>query len=207
MSAEPAPTREDERGREDERAAVRDALRALVAQERPRTVEAQERGDAEAGLDLVAFTHLLAEEAAAMRDEAVAAARHQRTSWARIGARLGMTRQAAQQRFGAPVADEDVRAPDPARARAGEVWRLSPVTALDEMEQLERYGRQGWHSVGYGPYFHDMVKDVVVWEHRRVSALGPRRARLEAEGWRVVPGGTFPWAYYARPTTRPAEEA
>lgn len=189
----------------DDRTTARDALHDLVARVRPELVRAQESGDRDAGLDLIAFTQVLSEEAATMRDDAVASARHQKTSWAQIGDRLGMSRQAAQQRFGDPGPDDHDRVSDPAHAAVGEVWRLSPVTAFDEMEQLDHYGRQGWHSVGYGILFHDLVKDSVAWEHRRVSVLGPGRARLEADGWRVVGGGWFPWSYYARPTGRPAE--
>ncbi|ACZ30474.1 hypothetical protein Xcel_1443 [Xylanimonas cellulosilytica DSM 15894] len=199
MSADPRHPGDDDR-----RAAARDGLRALVAGALPEVVRAQEAGDTEAGLDLVEFTHLLAEEAATMRDDAVAAARHQRTSWARIGARLGMSRQAAQQRFGVVTGDEGPTA-DPTLADLGDVWRLSPVTAFDEMEQLERYGQQGWHSIGCGPLYHDMAKDAVVWEHRRSSVLGPRRSRLEADGWTMIGTGWFPWAYYARRTDRPAQ--
>ncbi|MFD1717472.1 hypothetical protein [Georgenia deserti] len=183
--------------------AVREALRTVIAESRPEAVRRQEHGDAVASEELVEFTNVLAEESSALLREAVAGARRQRVSWSRIGARLGMTRQAAQQRFGlGPDSASGAVATSPDE---GEVWRLSPVTAFDEMDELARYGRQGWHSIGYGPFFHDLVKDTVQWEHRRVTALGPRRARMEADGWHVVGDGWFPWTYYARRTERPAE--
>ena len=107
-----------------------------------------------------------------------------------------MTRQAAQQRFGGPSgANEDAA---PGRRI------LSPVTAFDEMQALEQAGRHGWHSVGYGVMHHVLEKSDVQWEHRRMRAWSPKIRQLEAEGWQRVGTYWFPWAYYARPTSRPA---
>jgi len=74
------------------------------------------------------------------------------------------------------------------------------------MEVLEREGRMGWHSVGYGTLYHLVEKSSVQWEHRRVLAsLGPRRRRLESEGWQLIGTMWFPWAYYKRPTDKKAQ--
>jgi hypothetical protein len=176
----------------DLREMVRSGLQKLVS----------EVPNQHAGLELVEFTNLLAEEAALLRDEAVSAARHQKISWAAIGDRLGMTRQAAQQRFGHPAPADPSTTADPANAPVGSVWRLSPITAFDELDLLAQYGAQGWHSVGFGPFYHDMVKDSRPWEHRRVPVFGgPSRAKLEAEGWTLIGDLWFPWSYYARPVS------
>jgi len=147
-------------------------------------------------LDLIDLTHRSSQEIARLLQAAVTSARLAGLSWERIGQRLGMSRQAAQQRFGR-ILDNDTAQP------SGKKRRLFPVTAFDEMEALAEAGRAGWHSIGYGMYFHDLVQSDEQWEHLRVTAFGSSRHRLEAEGWHRVGALWFPWAYYARPTGRP----
>lgn len=117
----------------------------------------------------------------------VAAARSGGASWARIGAELGMSRQAAQQRFGA---ESDRGEP------LGEERWLGPVTAFDEMPELEAAGRQGWRTVEAGMLSHRMVRTDTQWEHRRILW----RASLDrdrTEGWQVG-CRAFPWIYLVR---------
>ncbi|MBP2217010.1 Rid family detoxifying hydrolase [Arthrobacter sp. CAN_C5] len=83
--------------------------------------------------------------------------------------------------------------------------RLRPVTAFDEMEALAEAGRQGWHSVGFGTYFHDLVHSDEQWEHLRVGAFGARHKDLLQGGWQRIGSMWFPWAYYKRPTGKPAK--
>ena len=107
-----------------------------------------------------------------------------------------MTRQGAHQRYGA--------AEPPA---TGTTWRLTPVTAYDEMARLAEAGRRGWHSVGFGMLYHDLERSDVQWEHLRITAFQRHRHRdLLAEGWQRIGTMSFPWAYYARPTRQPAAE-
>ncbi|WP_219817389.1 hypothetical protein [Arthrobacter sp. N199823] len=147
-------------------------------------------------LDLIELTHRSSEEIAQLMQSAVSSARLAGLSWERIGQRLGMSRQAAQQRFG--------RIPESADGHpSSEKRRLFPVTSFDEMEALAEAGRNGWHSVGYGMYFHNLVRTDEQWEHLRVAAFGATRRGLEAEGWLRIGVMWFPWAYYARPTGKP----
>ncbi|WP_115726791.1 hypothetical protein [Actinomyces culturomici] len=205
------------------RARVHEELAALVARLDPallaRLDDPEARG--ESGTDLVRATGVVADEAQELLRSAVAAARDTGASWATIGRVLGISRQAAQQRFGkeedarsAPPSsgsgESDAPAPtssmnDPWTADDGRIWRMTPVDAFDELPRLERAGRRGWRSIGYGILYHDLVHTDVQWEHKRVTALNNPRARLEAEGWRVIGTSWFPWVYYARPTDRPAE--
>ena len=125
--------------------------------------------------------------------QAVGAARAAGHSWAAIGEELGMSRQAVQQRFGdrpatAPVADE-------------QRW-LGPVTAFDEMRELEAAGRLGWHTVRAGMLRHLMVRTPNQWEHKRVVWTGSL-ARYERDGW-VLGCRAFPWVYLVRDTGAPA---
>lgn len=126
--------------------------------------------------------------------QAVAAARAGGHSWSAIGAELGMTRQAVQQRFG----DRGARDPD-----SDDVRWLGPVTAFDEMRELELAGRLGWHTVEAGLLRHRIVRGDTQWEHRRVIWTGSLR-RHQADGWEV--GCTaFPWVYLVRDTGVPVE--
>lgn len=136
------------------------------------------------------------EEVDALLRHAVGAARSAGHSWAVIGAELGMSRQAAQQRFG------DRRGADDAAGADEERW-LGPVTALDEMRELELAGRQGWRTVGAGLLTHRVRRTPTQWEHQRVLWTGPVR-RWEHDGWQVAIRA-FPWVYLVRDTGLPAE--
>ncbi|MFC8681674.1 hypothetical protein ACFT30_09135 [Microbacterium ureisolvens] len=136
-------------------------------------------------------------EVRAILHSAVTAARAGGASWARIGAELGMTRQAAQQRFGTSGASPRE---NPADGDA-ERW-LGPVTAFDEMAELELAGRAGWHTVEAGTLAHRMVRTDTQWEHRRIlwrASLAAERA----DGWEVG-CRAFPWIYLIRDRGIPA---
>lgn len=128
--------------------------------------------------------------------QAVGAARSSGHSWAAVGAELGLTRQAAQQRFGrvepAAVSETD--------GEREERW-LGPVTAFDEMAELALAGELGWHTVGAGMLRHRMVRTTTRWEHKRVVWTGPV-ARYETDGWQVGVKA-FPWLYLVRDTGIP----
>lgn len=123
--------------------------------------------------------------------QSVNAARAAGCSWSAIGAELGMTRQAVQQRFG-----KGAEGGAPSQQR----W-LGPVTAFDEMPELELAGRAGWHTVGAGLLGHHMVRTDTRWQHRRVVWGAVRR--YERDGW-LVGARAFPWVYLVRDTGEPA---
>lgn len=125
-------------------------------------------------------------------DQAVRSARGSGHSWAAIGSVLGLTRQAAQQRF-----SDKERGADAAETR-----NLGPVTAFDEMGELEQAGRLGWRTVGIGMFTHQMVRTPTQWEHRRV--IWGRPAGRQGEGWQVAVR-SFPWIYLVRDLGVPAE--
>ena len=122
----------------------------------------------------------------------VTAARAAGASWARIGTELEMSRQAAQQRFGA-AADADP-------VQESERW-LGPVTAFDEMRELALAGRAGWHTVEAGLFVHRMVRTPTQWEHRRT--LWRMTAADRTAGW-TIGCRSFPWVYLIRDTGEPA---
>lgn len=146
---------------------------------------------------LVGVTARAGDEVGHLLRQAVGSARAAGASWESIGRELGMSRQAAHQRFG--HAGEDAAAVEITPERR----ILGPVTAFTEMEELRLAGRLGWHSVGLGAFQHVVERSDTQWEHRRVAVVGPTRAALEREGWTVV-GSWFPWVYLKRTTGAPA---
>ncbi|MCW2841779.1 MAG: hypothetical protein JWR55_3262 [Aeromicrobium sp.] len=151
--------------------------------------------DPQAHLDLVLVARRAHDQTNRLLHGSVASARAAGWSWEAIGTALGMSRQAAQQRFGLKAA---------AVPGTGEHRQLVGLTAFSEMDQLEEWGRHGWHSVGYGPLFHDVEKTSVQWEHRR-AVVGSRKAReLEGKGWERIGSMWFPWLYFKRPLDVPA---
>lgn len=175
-------------------AAIRDAVASAVVRT-PHGLERDLENDPEASLQLVDAARIASEEAGRLLRESIGSARAAGLSWDAVGGVLGVSRQAAQQRFGGgggvPVATGDRRV-------------LSPVTAFDEMEALADAGRHGWHSVDYGTLHHVLEKSDVQWEHRRALWGTVHRAEFEADGWRLIRTNTFPWSYWARPTAAPA---
>lgn len=184
-------SQEPERADETLRHALSEALAAVDP-----TLAGRLEHEPDSYLDLIDLTSRSAAEISQLLHFAVTSARQAGVSWERIGQRLSMSRQAAQQRFGRVV--EGIGVHD-----AGEKRRLFPLTAFNEMDALDEAGRAGWHSIDYGMYFHDVIQSDEQWEHRRVAAFGSSRHSLESEGWRRIGTMWFPWAYYARPTGKP----
>lgn len=127
--------------------------------------------------------------------QAVSAARGNGHSWGAIGNQLGLSRQGVQQRFGSRSTPDDTP----------ECRWLGPVTAFDELRELEIAGRLGWHTVEAGMLRHKMIRTSTQWEHRRVAWTGPVR-RYEQDGWQVG-CRAFPWLYLVRDLGVPAEHS
>ena len=152
--------------------------------------------DPAAHLDLVSLALAARSETDALLRATISSARSAGCTWEAIGHVLDMSRQAAQQRYGGEVT---------ALPRAGgTILRLAPLTAFTEMRVLDRAGRYGWHSIGFGALFHIVEKSDLQWEHRRVHAVGTDRRELEDTGWEQIGSLWFPWAYYTRCTGEPA---
>jgi hypothetical protein len=149
-------------------------------------------------LALVASAHVGAEEAERLLHQAVRGARQAGHSWEAIGGLLGVSRQAAQQRFAAPANDAEAGASADRRVITG-------VTAFTEMGALAAEGRAGWHLVDLGPFYLVVERSAHQWEHRRAT-LPSRSAqqRLEADGWIAV-GTWFPFRYFKRALDAPVE--
>jgi hypothetical protein len=160
------------------------------------TIEKRIDSDPQANLDLVVIASDAHTETGKILRASVSSARSAGWSWEAIGKALSMSRQAAQQRFGIKT--------EPAE-NSPDRQRLVGLTASNEMEILNEKGRHGWHSVGFGPLFHDLEKSDIQWEHCRMF-VGSRKARnLEPNGWDRIGTMWFPWHYFKRPLGLPAE--
>jgi hypothetical protein len=169
---------------------LRDHLAAALEAADPTLGERLAR-DAGAHLELVALARAARSETDVLLAAAVESARGAGCTWEQIGAVLGMTRQAAQQRYGRPAPDEPPAAPN---RRV-----LRPLSAFNEMAALARAERYGWHSVGYGPLYHVLERDDRHWEHARTWG-----GRPDGAGWQPVGGGWGWWSYWTRPLDAPA---
>ncbi|MET9468569.1 hypothetical protein ABZY44_28030 [Streptomyces sp. NPDC006544] len=188
-------------------AAIREEIAAAVLGG-PEGLAASLEHDPEGFLRLVAAARVGAEESSRLLREAIQGARAAGHSWDSVGGVLGVSRQAAQQRFAAKAraaepgsATGETHPADP--ADGAPVRRtITPVTAFNEMAELDGAAREGWHLVDHGPLFLVVEASDLIWEHRR--AFGGQRRRMKAEGWTQVGAGSFPWRYYKRPTDRAA---
>lgn len=152
--------------------------------------------DQDTQLDVVRRAAAAGAITAELLHRSVTSARAGGHSWQAVGDALGMSRQAAQQRFGR---EHDGTEPAGSPEAADERW-LGPVTAFDEMAELDLAGRLGWHTVAAGMLRHRVVRTDTQWEHKRV-VWGTTKA--ERDGWQVG-ARAFPWVYLIRDTGRPA---
>jgi hypothetical protein len=200
-----APVRREDALNADDADAVREAITEAVLGT-PAGLRADLESDPNAYLRLVGASRTAAEETSRLLRDSINGARAAGHSWDTLGGVLGVSRQAAQQRFSSATPPPNV--PD---GQAGDLPRkvLAPVTAFDEMALLAAEGRRGWHVVDFGTLFHMLEWSDRQWEHRRLlwSPGTAARRHLEAEGWALVREVTFPWGYYTRELDVPAEPA
>ncbi|MFF7729492.1 hypothetical protein [Streptomyces sp. NPDC008001] len=185
MSGEAAPLTPEEEAR------IREGIASAVLGAPEGLAESLDH-DPEGYLRLVAATRTGAEETSRLLREAVQGARAAGHSWDTIGRLLGVSRQAAQQRFSAKGAAVPEGSP--------ERRILTPLTAFNEMPALAEAGLDGWELVEFGPLYHAVEASDRRWEYRRVPlAVAGRRRHMEEDGWTQVGTGSFPWSYYKRP--------
>jgi hypothetical protein len=157
--------------------------------------------DPDAHLLMVEAAGVAAEETSRLLRQSITGARTAGHSWEALGRLLGISRQAAQQRFGTPASG--CADPDTPGRRV-----LKPLHAFNEMQALEKEGLRGWHVVDYGYLFHLVEASPSKWEHRRMWWPSRRRRRaMEEQGWELIVPSDFdsPWTYYKRRLNEPAQ--
>lgn len=141
---------------------------------------------------VITAADVVADEARHRLMQWVTAGRRAGMSWTEIGETLGISKQAAQQRFGG--------AGDPAdTVDEGRVVVRLGATAFNEMQILEREGAKGNELVQIGVLQLVFRPTRRRWTYRRVVAVSPKPlAAAQAAGWTFV-ASWFPFHYFKRP--------
>jgi hypothetical protein len=173
-------------------ASLRNAIEAAV------TLHARQEDPSDK--DPGGFLHLTAVATDALQTcehlqrEAVQQARRAEHSWSDIGALLGITRQAAQQRFSSDFARD---------TETETTKRITWANAGNEMQILKTVGLTGYHLVDLGGLWLEVEYSSTAWEHRREVSdeIEGKQKEIEAEGWEYV-GRWFPFHYFKRKLNR-----
>ena len=175
-----------------ERRDLRDSIGKAVLSPVFSTDEHEE--DSASYLRLINAADIAYKECGYLLEDAVFQAKRINHSWASIGDVLGISRQAAHQRFNPNTAS--VSEHDETTTR-----RITGADAFNEMAILRVEGKAGNHLVGFGPFYLLVQESDQQWEHKRITNFS-RRAKgiLESTGWTYV-GAWLPFLYYKRPTT------
>ena len=134
----------------------------------------------------IALARVVADEGNLSLARWVSGTRRAGVSWKDIGETLGISRQAAQQRFG--------HDPDATKADDEQVV-ISGATAFNEMSLLARAGEDGLELMGVGMLALICRKTEHQWAYRRTVGLGHRS--LTDAGWHLA-DAWFPFRYYKR---------
>lgn len=141
---------------------------------------------------------ILIEAAAVVADEArvslqkwVLAGRRSGMSWSDVGTTLGISKQAAQQKFGLPEDNTPDHSDD---------LRLVKVkaTAFDEIAVLHYEGERGFELISVGLQALLFRPSPLRWAYRRTIGLTHKDKALESEGW-VHVATWFLFHYFKRP--------
>lgn len=169
---------------------IRDRTNDLIT-----TWQLEQRGDIEEMtlpdyLDLVEAAAVAAEEGDLSLKRWVSASRRAGASWEEVGTALGVSRQAAQKRFGESF-DDSV---------APSEKRVSPVTAFNEVQVLADEGAAGYEVVraGWGVLYFRHVGHAVENVRRVSLRQSSMITEMESLGWTFVFRWT-PYTYYTRP--------
>lgn len=171
---------------------LRDQIESVVAEHAHR--EPHDAGDPGGFLNLAKASTEALHTCESLQKEAVHQARRADHSWSDIGNLLGITRQAAQQRFAADTL--------PAEDDQG-IRRITWANANDEMQILKTVGLNGYHLVELGGLWMEVAQSTTAWEHRREVSdeIAGKQAEIEAQGWEYV-GRWFPFHYFKRKLNR-----
>lgn len=145
---------------------------------------------------LIRAAYVVADEAGHSLGRWVDAGRHAGLSWTDVGEILGVTRQAAQQRFARSSVVADT--PEPSSDSSETITRTG-MTAFNEVSTLEEEGRNGNALVGAAPLKLFFSPRGVPQENIRVTALraAPVIKGHESNGWTYVLTW-YPFHYFTR---------
>jgi len=177
---------------DDERNKLRNSIEQAVLNPVFLSEEHEHEHESHSFLRLIHSADIAYKECADLLDDAVHQARRINHSWSAIGNVLGISRQAAQQRFNPNTAttsgfDKMV------------THRITGAHAFNEMNLLKVEGKAGNHLVGFGPLFLLVEESEQPWEHKRITNFSwQNKENLKDDGWTYV-GAWLPFHYYKRP--------
>jgi hypothetical protein len=141
--------------------------------------------------DAILAAHLVADESGLVLRQWIEAARRSGLSWSEIGDALGITKQAAQQRFKSPSLETDLEIHE-----GEEIVRLG-ATAFNEMSMLRAEGLKGNELIRTGPLILVFRPSPHNWEYcRRVGAVS--KSAMKKAGWSYA-SSWLPFTYFKRP--------
>lgn len=143
-------------------------------------------------VEAITVAHLVADEGRLGLHRWVDAARRTGLSWTEIGNALGISKQAAQQRFKPAEMDDDVPGED------GETRVRFGATAFNEMSMLREEGRKGNELVDTGIFTLTFRPTDHPWEYRRLVGAASLKAEMAKAGWTYV-SSWMPFHYFKRP--------
>ena len=174
--------------------AIRDKTSALVLEwannrQPPFTGET-----AEGFVEAITVAHLVADEAKFSLHRWIDAARRAGLSWTDIGNALGISKQAAQQRFRLAETGEEISFPE-----GGEIVRTR-YSAINEMSILRDEGLKGNELIRTDSSSLVFRPTDQIWEYRRRIGFSAMRNEMKDAGWTFV--STWPpLSYFKRPAS------
>ena len=141
--------------------------------------------------EAITAAHLIADEAKLGLHRWVDAARRSGLSWSDIGDTLGISKQAAQQRFKGLQGEDDLA------DRDGEKIVRLGATAFNEMAILRDEGRNGNELVDTGAFKLTFRATGGEWEYHRRIGGADMRTEMMTNGWSHV-SSWMPFHYFKR---------
>lgn len=143
--------------------------------------------------EVIEAAHIVADESRRALQRWIDAGRRAGMSWAEVGDALGISKQAAQQRFRSDLPVDGVQAHDLIEVQLG-------ATAFNELRILRREGLDGNELVGTGGLVLVFRRSDRQWEYVRLIAVSAHlvTAKMGRKGWTYV-SSWFPFHYFKRP--------
>lgn len=144
-------------------------------------------------VEVIEAAHVVADESRLALQRWIDAGRRAGMSWAEVGDALGISKQAAQQRFRSDPSTSGAQKHDLIEVRLG-------TTAFNEVGILRREGMKGNELIDIGGLALVFRHSDRQWEHVRLIAVSAPfvMGKMSRKGWIYV-SSWFPFHYFKRP--------
>lgn len=149
--------------------------------------------------EVIEAANVVADESRLVLQRWIDAGRRAGMSWGEVGDALGITKQAAQQRFRSEDGTGGIRAPDLIEVRLG-------AHAFNEVGILRREGLNGHELVDTSALALIFRRSAHPWEYQRLIAVSAAlvMGKMSRAGWTHV-SSWFPFHYFKRPLAPPED--